>query len=108
MSSLWSDGMYGKHAVVLGFLAVVVAATVALAQSEEPIHPHSVGEVLCAFGGVEVQPEDVGGLSIDAKDSIEPQTTALLVTTDVNTSPGQTVVVQTSPVFDNWVSGSGY
>jgi hypothetical protein len=74
---------------------------------EDPANATIPGDTVSAFGGLEVQPADVGGSLVDVKEAIEPQMTALLVTSDVNASPGMTVVVQTSPLFDNWVSLKG-
>ncbi len=71
---------------------------------EDPIKPNSVGRTPAAFGGIEVQPGDVGGSLIDAKDAVEPQVTAMLMSGDVSLSPGMAVVVQTCPVFDSGVA----
>jgi mevalonate pyrophosphate decarboxylase len=97
--------VFGKAVLALACLAALALGGALLADdAEEPIYPHSIGGALSVFGGLEVQPRDVGGSLIDAKETIEPQVTVLLVTSDVSASPGMAIVVQTSPVFDNWVS----
>jgi len=98
--------VFRKTVVVLACAAALAVGGALLADDyEDPINPHSPGDPIVAFGGVEVHPTDVGGALIDAKETIEPQMSVLLMTGTVNASPGMTVEVQTSPVFDNWVSG---
>ena len=105
MHSLRLDWVLKKAVLSLACVMALMLGSALLADdSEDPIKPNSVGGAPAAFGGVEVQPGDVGGSLIDAKETVEPQVTALLMTGDVSVSPGMAVVVQTSPVFDNWVS----
>jgi hypothetical protein len=89
--------VFGLSALVV--CAVVVGAAV-LADDDEELWgggPLSVATV--PVGDITVEAGDVAGSEIDVKDVLEPQMTALLLTTDITASDGQTVSVQTSPTF---------
>lgn len=108
MRALQWRSLFRKAVPVLACLGFVVLGTSLLADDDEdPLSLTTPGDGISAFGGLEVQPADVGGSLVNVKEALEPQMTALLVTSNVNASPGMTVVVQTSPIFDNWVSLEG-
>ena len=107
MRSSGLHAVFKKAVVALACAGALATAGALLGDDfEDPINPHSVvGDSVVAFGGTQVVPTDVGGALIDAKETIEPQMSVLLLTGTVNVSPGMTVEVQTSPTFDSWVSG---
>ena len=106
MLSLRLRSAFGRAVVALACAAALAAGGALLADDfEDPINPLSIGPPVAAFGDVEVDPTDVGGALIDAWETVEPQMSVLLMTGTVNASPGMTVEVQTTPVFDTWVSG---
>jgi len=63
---------------------------------EDPIIPGSSQSGILAFGPVIVHVTDIGGSSIDAKDSVEPLMTVLLTGDDTDTYTGM-VTVTTQP-----------
>ncbi|MCK4375851.1 MAG: hypothetical protein KAX19_10995 [Candidatus Brocadiae bacterium] len=109
MESAWSRIAVKKQVLLPVCLVVaVLASTLRADDFEDPIDPGPSGGSGCitVFADVEVEPEHAGGLAIDAKEAIEPQTTVMLMMSDVSTSPGQTVVVHTFPVFHSWLKWS--
>ena len=97
--------VYKRTALALTCAAALAVGGALLADDfEDPILPSSIGAPVAGFGDVEVEPTDVGGDWIDAREAIEPQMSVLLMTGAVNVSPGMAVEVQMSPVFDCQVS----
>jgi hypothetical protein len=84
-------------------LVVVLAAGMLRADDNEfPFDPLTGSAVTIPAGDLLFTASDVGGSAIDAKDTLEPQLTVLMVTSDLSVSPGETVGVQTSPTFETW------
>jgi len=94
--------------------SVILAAVVAMAfggailadDFEDPVAPpgRSSGESTVAFGDSEIEPQDVGGLAIDAKEALEPQVTVMLLIGDSGATPGETTAVDAWPTFSSSVS----
>ena len=93
-----------KFPLVLAVLAVTVFAANLLAYNEEdPIEPPPIGCVVSVFGPVVVETPDVGGLVIDAKDAVEPQTTVLLINDELETLSDGTAIITTVPSYGTCV-----
>jgi hypothetical protein len=96
-----SGGFVRKATLVLAFAVALFAGKALLADDfEDPICPSSITSPVTGFGSVEVEPGDVGGDWIDAKETIEPVLSVLLMTGSVEVSPGMGVTVEATPVFD--------
>ena len=89
-------------AVVCALAVALTAGMLRAEDSEDPFDPLDGGAVTLPAGDVLFTTADVGGSAIDAKDTLEPQLTVMMVTSDVSVSPGETIGVQTSPTFETW------
>ena len=81
-------------------VTLAVTGAVLADDYEDPIFPESLVQPVAAFGDVEVDPKDVGGEWIDAREAVEPLMTVMLMTGEINPSPGETVEVAAGPVFE--------
>ena len=91
-----------------GAVLVAVAAATFLCglrvQADDPELPIPlciIAAPTLTFGCAAVTTDDVGGSSIDARETIEPQLTVLATTDDLAASPSDTIVVNTQPVFSS-------
>ncbi len=92
-----------KIPLTLAVIAVLFSAGVILADDDEdPVTPTSTPPGDSAFGSLLVSASDVWGLTIDAKEAVEPQTTALLAMGDLNGCSSGAVVVSSQPAFESW------
>ena len=92
--------------LILAAIAALASGTIIFGDDfEDPISPSGASGAAdgVAFGDTEIEPEDVGGLAIDAKEALEPQVTVMLLMEDGGDAPGDTVAVEAWPTFFGWV-----
>lgn len=93
--------------VALALMMVALPCAALFADDHEWPWPHNVdpgGTPEFVLGDVTVATPDILGPSIDAKEVVEPQLTALLTMGDVESSPSEVVAVSTQPTLgiDSW------
>ena len=89
-------------AVACALVVVVASAAIRADEVEVPGEP-CIGETMIVpVGDITVEATDVSGTTIDAKDTLEPLMTVMMLTTDVSVSPDQTLSVETSPTLETW------
>ena len=107
MGSEPSCRLVPKPSVILAAVVAIAFGGVILADDyEDPVAPPGPfgGAPTVAFGDSKIEPKDVGGLAIDAKEALEPQVTVMLIVEDGGRAPGETVAVQAWPTFSGWVT----
>lgn len=84
-------------------ILVLLMGTVLRADDHEgPIIPDGASSGQPEFGEIVVDSTDLGGSSVDAKEALEPQLTALLAAGEVDGSASDSLYVTTQPVLDIW------
>ena len=83
-------------------MALLVGGRLVAEDFEDPLPPPSPYTGYSAFGALVVDTPCLAGLSIDAKEAIEPQTTALLAADELDGSSSGAVVACARPTYGSW------
>jgi hypothetical protein len=89
-------------AAACALVVLLASAAIRADEVELPTEPCIGDSVTMPVGEITVEATDTGGATIYAKDTLEPQMTVMMLTTDVSVSPDQTLGVQTYPTVEVW------